>query len=324
MTGQVVISSADIREQAAQWLARRMLGPWSEVDQAELDLWLDGSLAHEIAFLRMEAGWGRTERLMALREPGTPRAPQIVQSKSYAGKARFAAVIFLIGALSAGGTFLLPGSKTQTYSTPVGGHKVITLTDGSQIELNTDTVIRTEFRASRRQVSLLKGEAYFQVQHDAARPFVVLAADHRVTDLGTKFLVRNEAGRVQVSLIEGKAELQSANEGIQQHSVILTPGDVAVASANSLNVSRIPSKELHDELGWRRGVVVFSHITLAHAATEFNRYNATKIVIADAEAGDHVIGATLPAHDVDAFADVAREIFGLHIRKRENEIVISR
>lgn len=319
-----IAPAAEIREQASQWLARRMLGPWNEAEKSALDAWLAQSLAHEIAFLRMEAGWSRTERLTALRDPGLVRANATPPPKSRPALFRTAAILAVIAALGAGGMFFASGPDSRTYSTQVGGRKIITLADGSRIELNTDTVIRTDFRASRREVTLVKGEAYFQVEHDATRPFVVLAAEHRVTDLGTKFLVRDAAGRLQVSLVEGKAELQSANAGIQQHSVVLMPGDVAVASAHSLNVSRKPEKELHDELGWRRGVIVFSHMTLGEAAAEFNRYNTTKIVITDAKARARVIGATLPAHDVEAFADVAREIFGLRSRKRAGEIVISR
>lgn len=312
-----------VREQAADWVARRTIGPWNAGDQEVLDAWLSQSPIHEIEFLRMEAGWSRTERLTALREPGKPQsAPRGAKPSSMLF--RGAAVLAMVATLGAG-TFFLTAARngTETYSTRVGGQKVITLADGSRIELNTDTVLHTNFSRSRREVTLLRGEAYFQIQHDAVRPFVVLAANHRVTDLGTKFLVRNEAGGVQVSLLEGKAELQSANEGIQQHSVVLMPGDVAVASAHALSVSRKPEKELHDELGWRRGVIVLSHMTLANAAAEFNRYNTTKIVIADADARNRMIGATLPAHDVEAFAETVREIFGLHIEKRANEIVIS-
>lgn len=311
-----------IKEQASEWIARRMLGPWSDADQAALDAWLAASLAHEIAFMRMEAGWNRTERLAALRDPGEPFPRPIIKSRpaSY----RVAAILAVVTALGIAGVFIPRGSESQTYATPVGGHQIITLSDGSRIELNTDTAIRTNVRASRREVTLLKGEAYFQVEHDAARPFVVTVAGHRVIDLGTKFLIRKEEGRLQVSLIEGRAELQSADNDIQQHSVVLTPGDVAVASADALSVSRRPTKELHNELGWRRGVIVFSHTTLGDAAAEFNRYNATKIVIADPQIGSRVIGATLAVHDVDAFADVAREIFGLRVQKQKNEILITR
>jgi transmembrane sensor len=316
------MSAAEIREKASEWLARRMLGPWSETEEAALSAWRAQSLAHEIAYLRMEAGWSRTERLSVLRDPGKPATR--FSSKHRTIAFRIAAACIVATALAGVASFYTPPSNEQIYSTAVGGHKIITLTDGSRIELNTDTAIRTSFKSSRRAVALLKGEAYFQVEHDAQRPFVVTVDKHEVIDLGTKFLIRKDAGEVKVSLIEGRAELKSANSAIQQHSVVLTPGDVAVASAQSLSVVRKPEKVLHDELGWQRGVIVFNHTSLGEAAAEFNRYNATKIVIADETARKRVIGATLAAHDVDAFADVAREVFGLRIRKKPGEILITR
>lgn len=315
-------SALRVKEQASEWIARRMLGPWGDGDQVALDAWLTESLAHEIAFMRMEAGWSRTERLTALRDPGMPISRPA--SRSRKATFRVAMALVAVAVLGAGGAYVLRGTQGQTYATPVGGHQIIMLSDGSRIELNTNTAIRTDFHATRREIALLRGEAYFQVEHDATRPFVVTAAGHRVTDLGTKFLVRKDGDRLQVSLIEGRAELESLGGNAQQHSVVLTPGDFAVASADALDVSRKPDKELHDELGWRRGVIVFSHVTLGDAAVEFNRYNATKIVIAGAQARAHVIGATLAVHDVEAFADVARDIFGLKAQRHGNEILISR
>jgi len=317
-------NAREITEQAAKWIARRSFDSWNEQDQAALDTWLAQSLSHEIAFIRMEAGWSKTERLSVLRARANLASVSNGAEKSRPFLIRAAVVLLALATFGAAGMRYMSRPVTQDYSTPVGGHKLIALADGSKIELNTDTVVRTNFSAAAREVQLLRGEVYFQIRHDAARPFVVMAAQHRVTDLGTKFFVRNDENRVRVALIEGSAELKSDDSSIQRHSVVLTPGDVAIASATSLSVSRKPTRELSNELGWRRGVIVFNHASLAAAAAEFNRYNITKVVIADAKAGQRIIGATLSVHDVQAFADVAHEVFGLHIEKRGGAIVISR
>jgi len=312
----------EIAQCAAEWIARRSFESWSAQNQVELDAWLSQSIAHEIAFLRMEAGWSKMERLTALRSPERTTLDAPVKSRSILTRAVL--VLVMVAASGGAGVFYLSSSVKQDYSTPIGGHRIIALDDGSKIELNTDTILRTDFSARMRQVQLLKGEAYFLIKHDAARPFIVTVAQHRVTDLGTKFFVRDEDNRVQVALVEGRAELKSDDAGIQQHSVVLTPGDVAIASAASLSVSRKPAHELSDELGWRRGVLVFSHTSLAEAAAQFNRYNTVKIVIADEKDGQRIIGATLPVHGVEAFAEVAHEVFGLHMEKRGDAVVISR
>ncbi|HEY5236887.1 MAG TPA: FecR domain-containing protein, partial [Rhizomicrobium sp.] len=199
----------------------------------------------------------------------------------------------------------------------------VRLADGSQVELNTDTVLRADVSADQRTVWLDRGEAFFQVRHDVAHPFVVMAGKQRVTDLGTKFLVRRDSTRFEVAVMEGRVRFDTLDSHAPQPAT-LTPGDVAVASANAMLVTRQPAQKLASELGWRHGVLVFEHTTLADAAAEFNRYNSEKLVIADAAAGRRTIGATFRTGDVELFARAAQELLGLRVENRGSEIVISR
>src|SRR6185437_1306026 len=91
--------------------------------------------------------------------------------------------------------------RERSYTTAIGSRELIRLADGSEIELNTDSVLRTRITREERRVWLDKGEAYFNIRHDAARPFVVMAGTHRVTDLGTKFFVRHDTDRLEVAVM---------------------------------------------------------------------------------------------------------------------------
>ena len=208
---------------------------------------------------------------------------------------------------------------------PLEAARSFWLADGSSIELNTNTAIQTAFTAQRRVVELIRGEALFKVKHDAARPFVLLAANHRVIDLGTQFLAREDGARLKVVVIEGSARLElKAGEGNEGKSAILTPGDEAVATARDMLITRRSVRQLDNELGWRRGVLIFQHATLVDVAKEYNRYNNRKIVVADAKARSRVISVTLPTNDVAGFARMARNFLGLHVEENDSEIVISR
>jgi ferric-dicitrate binding protein FerR (iron transport regulator) len=68
---------------------------------------------------------------------------------------------------------------------------------------------------------------------------------------------------------------------------------------------------------------VFRNASLAAAASELNRYNITKVIIADATTGKIGIGGTFPADDPGAFVRVAHELLGLHVEKHGDELVIS-
>src|SRR6185437_11621179 len=147
---------------------RRHFFDWSEEDQAALDVWLSESISHRVAYWRMESGFARAEKLVALREPKTEAVQTARRFPILVGIAAALALITLIG-VSAMNFVLRP--QDRTYSTPVGGHEKIVFADGTRVELNTDTVLRARMTTDSRVVWLEKGEAYFQVKHDSVHPF---------------------------------------------------------------------------------------------------------------------------------------------------------
>ena len=312
----------EIRAAAAAWLLKRNENAnWDETAQSGLDAWLAQSLSHRVAYLRLDAAWSSADRLAAL-------GPKPEQSQTRRGGAPIwigiAAAVVIAAGIGITASRFIAEPPERVYTTPIGGRETISFADGSKIELNTDTVLRTRMTTSQRTVWLDKGEAYFQVKHDAAHPFAVMAEGHRVTDLGTAFLVRRDSGRLEVSLVQGRARVESETVLMPSQSATLAPGDVVVASANSMAMEKKSAADLDNALAWRRGMLVFHRTPLADVAREYNRYNRTKIVIAGADVGRRVISATLPATDLNAFARMAREFFGLHVAQNGDEILISR
>jgi transmembrane sensor len=309
-----------VRAKASEWLvARRMAKNWADEDQAALDAWMAQSPAHLMAYWRLDAAWGQAQRLTVLRTPEreiepAPKRRNFLRVAGFVSGGATAIVLAVAGAI------FLQTPAAKVYATPVGGHLAVALADGSSIELNTDTILRVAENARGREATLEKGEAYFQIRHDAARPFALSVGGHRVIDLGTKFSVRDDPDRVQVMLIEGSARIESDHA----RAAILKPGDVAIATPNSLSVSRKPIPDLGDRLAWRHGMLSFKYTTLEAAAEEFNRYNSTKIVIADSHVAKLTIYGTFPAKDVAAFTDAAQAYFKLHVENRGDEVVISR
>ena len=310
----------DVKKRAAAWLEQRDSGDWSDEDRAQFDAWLNASADHRVEFLRVQAAWDRSARLSVLRSADTGEAPphsRAIGTKIFG----VVAVLAVIAATGWGVNAYLSGERYTAYTTTVGGHETLALDDHTKIELNTDTAIRVSDNAQERKIILDRGEAYFQVTHDARRPFVVLVGNSRVTDLGTKFFIRRDAAKLEIGVMEGRAGLESAD---QAKPTILSPGEVAVASGDSVSVKKASQTAIKNALEWRRGVLVFENATLAQAATELNRYNHEKLIIADSAAAKLTFGATLPTTDVDAFTEVAKEVLGLRVEKRGDAIVISR
>lgn len=311
-----------IKDMAADWLERSDRSDWNETHAAELEAWLAQSPANRVAYWRVKSAWERAERLHALH-PDPMQAKQSSWNLFRPIVFRTAAALAAVAILAVGMVLLAPRAREQAFSTGVGGHKVISFADGSTIELNTNTVIRTKLTAHERTVVLEHGEAYFQVKHDASHPFSVIIGDRRVTDLGTEFLIRSNAGRFEVALAEGRARFE-ATDGINNPSVLLVPGDAVMEKGGSISLVKKSAHELTDELAWRRGLLIFNHTTLADAAAEFNRYNATKVVIADPATASITIGGTFATGNVAGFVQLARNLLGLRAQSHGNEILISR
>lgn len=316
----IAVSAEKADAEAAHWLERQDAGDWTGEDRAAFEAWFQQSFAHRVAYWRMKAVWSRTERLSVLRRAKLPsRAARAGLSFSFVKKATAAGLA--VAAVTAA-FFWQSSPSAWTYATPLGGHETIRLGDGSQIELNTETKVRVAAGGVERKVWLDHGEAYFQIRHDAGRPFTVVTENLRIIDLGTKFSVRKMGGRVKVALLEGSARLEPEAPGAKL--VVLVPGDIAIAAKGAISVTKAPVQTLSAEMSWRRDLLVFDGTTLEAAASEFNRYNREKLIIADRDAARRTIGGTFPKNGIADFAEVARDMLGLKVTKDGGRIVISR
>ncbi len=320
--------AVDIEDRAARWLIRREDADWSPAEQAELDAWLEESMAHKAAFWRLEHGWREADRIGALggETAHEPQANRFALRRLWWKPAAIAASLAAI--VGVGTTMFELGPKKPaiiaeaTFDTPVGGRRTVPLSDGSKVEMNTATVLRTAVTEKHREVWLDKGEAYFEIARQEGAPFVVHAGSRTVTVLGTKFSVRRDGERVTVSVVEGRVRVDDASAQTAP-AAIITAGVVAIARGPSTLVTARSEERVENGLAWRDGMLTFDQSTLAEAATEFNRYNRKRIEIADPEAANIRIGGTFQASNVDAFGRLLRDAYGLKIESDAGTMKIS-
>lgn len=313
----------DIEERAAQWVIRREQPDWSDGDAAQLDVWLNESTAHRVAFWRLEHGWQEADRIASL---GVERElPRFVAARwqPWAMAASLAALIS-IGGVQWNRMGADPAPKASVFATRVGARKVIPLVDGSRVELNTASAVRTAVTEGKREVWLDRGEAYFEIAHlRTGQPFVVHAGDRTVTVLGTKFSVRRDGDRVTVSVIEGKVRVEDADKPDAVPAAIITAGGVAMSRGSSTLLAANSEEKVAASLGWRAGLLNFDRTSLSAAAAEFNRYNTRQIVIGDSETGEIRIGGSFQAANMDAFVRLLHDAYGLRVEQNEKNIKIS-
>ncbi len=316
-------AAANVRMRAGEWLvAKSTTKSWSSEDQAALDAWLSESPAHVLAYWRLESAWGSASRLMALRRPMRDEANVRVAGRRNR-LALFAATIVALAAGGGGYAVYVREPAVKSYSTALGGHETLKLTDGSTIELTTDTAIRVAV-GQARHVWLDRGEAYFQVVHDPARPFVLQIGDQRVVDLGTEFSARRSGDLVKVAVVEGSVLVESTATDLRYVPVTLTAGQIATATPRSIRREVPSGKAIEQELSWRRDLLVFDDTPLVEVAERFNRYNSKKLVIADESIAKLKVGGAFPTTGVESFARVAQHILKLHVEDRGDRTVLTR
>jgi transmembrane sensor len=310
-----VTTTNDIEGQAAQWIAREDAG-LTPAAEAARDKWLGTATDHRVAYLRLKTVWTRADRLSVLRGSTIAGQPR---TRSWRHLAASVVLIALTGA-AALGYYLYP---RESYETPVGARETIHLADGSIMELNTDTAVRTTFDQNNRSIVLDRGEVYLQVIHDPLRPFTVLAGSRRITDLGTKFSVRRDGDKVDVVVSEGRVSIVDLDRPKMVPPVVAKKDTQVLVTADNTLVAAKSPQEIHDALGWRQGLLIFNQETLAAAAAEFNRYNQKKLVIDGTAVGNTRIGGSFDASNVDAFARLLRDGFGFKVDDSGGDVRIS-
>jgi transmembrane sensor len=308
-----------IEELAAQWVLRADRGLSAE-ESAALAAWLDASLANRLAYLRLKAGWQRTERLAALRD-GDAFADKPRPHVRWQAMAVAATVLVLLGIGTA--VFLhFHVAAPAVYTTQLGERPILRLSDGTRIQLNTDTQVQTDVTRVARTVTLERGEAFFEVVHDDKRPFVVIAGNRRITDLGTKFSVRRDGDNVKVIVTEGQVRVDILNAPVPSLPVFANEGNIVVAKADETLVVPKSLRDMAGDLSWRDGMLVFDQETLSSVAEQFNRYNRRRIVV-QGRARDIRIGGSFRADNIDSFALLIRGSLGLKVTQEEDQITIS-
>jgi transmembrane sensor len=337
-------ATRSIEEAAARWLARRDAGNFSPQEERDFDAWMNESMAHRVAYWRLQDAWENALRLKALGAgvhspepppPGkwnlspffsqhVPTAHQWRRPKSRALAAGLAAL-----ATAAAAWFGMQAwNPASRFETPVGAIASLPIEDGSTITLNTDSKVEVVISETERRIELQQGEAFFEVAKDPARPFVVSAGSKRVIAVGTSFSVRRGihpgSEDIQVVVTEGAVRIESATGGGGQKLAErrLTAGHIARTAGAELVIERRKPGDAQEELSWRSGVLVFRDATLGDAAAEFNRYNKRKIVIEDPEAAALTIAGSFRTTNVDSFVEVIGKGYPVRIVPRNGDFLL--
>lgn len=299
-------------KEAAAWFSRLNTRSVSSDTLEAFRTWRQQP-GHRDAYAEVERLWRKAGALTgdpdiegvlaaALDRSGRRRGWRGLPPLILAGCAAGAAVLAL-----AGGIWLWPALVGSTYATGVGEQRLVQLADGSRVRLDTDTRLVARFDARGRHIRLNRGQAFFDVAHDAARPFVVEAGPTAVRALGTRFDVRRDDGHVQVTLVEGRVEVHAGGPAAGR-SLTLSPGQQVTANGG-LGAPR--PIDVATATSWTSGRIVFHDVPLRAAVAEVNRYSRRKIVLDAGGEGEVAVTGAFDSGDVEAFTAAVSDLHDL-------------
>jgi transmembrane sensor len=307
-------------EQAVGWRVRLAESP--ELYAEELSSWLAQDPRNREAWRSAQASWdflgehATSPAVISLRRAALAYASNTIRSQAVSSRLRrfpawvaTAAVIFV--AVSALTAWYL--QRPDSYRTALGERRAVTLADGSQITLDSSSEVMVRYSANARALTLVRGQARFDVTHDVERPFTVTANGRRVVATGTAFDVDLLGSDFLVTLIEGhvvvlpqskpvgSAERTSATRARSSDGspIALDAGQQLVMSSHA--APRVTPVDIERVMAWEKGKIVFNDESLASVVERMNRYTSRRIDVADERVAALRISGMFHVGDVRGF-----------------------
>ncbi|MGZ8955772.1 MAG: FecR family protein [Methylovulum sp.] len=261
-----------IKSQARDWWVRLDNGNLSAQEKTALTEWLEANPAHQQAFDDIQRLWSKLDRLkdgIAIPEIDQPTPTRFSWRWLVPAMVVCCLALVLFNPIS----LLLKADFHTNY----GERRTVQLSDGSTVYLNSNTALSVNLNTGQRHLTLLKGEAWFKVRPDSARPFRVKAGPGTVTALGTAFNIRLLDRDTEVSVTEHSVTVDLAPKA---GAIVLTEGQQVAYNAEN-GLGQLTAADNHAITAWQRGKLVFQNRPLGEVIAELNRYHRGYWLIRD-------------------------------------------
>lgn len=295
--------------EAAAWQARLAEAPGT--GQQEFEVWLAQDPRNAEAWKRVQAPWkclgehATSPGLIQRRQAALAHAHNAGQAhwtplRRFRLPTRLAAAAVVFVAIAMASLLIWQQQRFDTYRTRAGERRVVTLADGSQIALDSQSEVRVRYSAQARELALVSGQARFDVAHDVERPFSVTAHGHKVIATGTAFNVDLLGPDLLVTLIEGHVVVAGGtiDAGAIDRIALDAGQQLVISSRASPSVTRV---NVEHAIAWESGQLVFEDEPLSTVIARVSRYGARPILIDDEGISSLRISGVFHEGDVDGF-----------------------
>ncbi len=296
-------------DEATAWLIRLQEEPDDRTLRAQFEAWRAASQAHASAWSEVAQSFALIGEAMSASDAKDGTQPLPLR-RPVSRRAFTAAAALALAACLA--LVFLPGLVLRLdadYATASGEWREVKLADGSVVDLAPQSAIKVVLAGDRRFVSLLAGQAFFEVMADATRPFQVDADGVRTTVLGTAFDIRLERRSTEVAVRHGMVRVDDARS-----SRTLQAGDwVRVASSGQV----VSGRENPGEIGaWRQGQLVAHDRPISQVVDALRPYFDGMIVVTNDALGHRRVTGVYTLRDpIEALQAVGRAHDGITVTR---------
>ncbi|WP_245416700.1 FecR family protein [Undibacter mobilis] len=312
-----------VADEALDWVIRLRQPDADGATRVAFEAWLARSPSHGAEFRNIEAMWASPsfEKSARSLSPGQSVATPPVAVRRSRGVSRQMALAASIAILAIG-VWQFPRLQlwlNADYVTAAGVQSTVTLPDGSTMMLNSGSAVAIDFAAGRRNVHLLKGEAFFDVRHDPQHPFRVAAHFGDVEVKGTAFAVKTLDKLDQVVLERGVVDVRRSASAHDKST--LAPRQMATATAASIMVSPV---DLAHALAWRDGRIVFDNEPFANVVDELRRYYPGSLIVIGDSVKNLAVSGNYRIDDIEGAMRTLADAAGITMLRLPGSVVILR
>lgn len=313
-------------ERAAEWVATLLSGDHRDNTDDALETWRREDDANAKAFDEL-MGLTRTLETageQALEEEWVRELETAADDRKrqrwIAGVSSLAAGFVVAAVMTA--SMLIGGPEPMTYETVKGQRSTIALEDGSVMQLNTDTRVVALLEDNQRQITIERGEAFFDVKRDESRPFVVQAGKSQVKVLGTEFNVRLGASSNVISVLSGLVSVAHRSDEMHAREVALLHAGEQAEHIASRNEAVVEAFDENAILAWRTGKASYMAKPLHDVVQDLNRYFDAPLEIVDADLADLPVTGTFNLTDQNVVIDALESAFSIMAVKRVDGVIL--
>lgn len=330
-------------EQAGLWISKISRG-LTKAEESEFQAWMALDPKNYDTMLSLSLLWDDMDDLSRLADlfpeydlAETPRSNFFQRAAAVAA----VVVFFVISAFSITSFHVV--SLEQSYETSLGEHSTVSLPDGSELVLNTNSLVRVAYDDNNRLLTLERGEINVDVAHEEGRPFSVKAGGKVVQAVGTAFnveLLENQHlelivtdGKVRVgsrrsfeAILAGAAgaQLDKSSEKklrlptlLSEESLSISKGEKILLGTEEQVRTALAQKEIVDTLSWRQGKLVFNGEPLEEVIAEISRYSSTEFQFESEDIKQVRIAGTFKSGDIKGLLIALNDTFGVSSSKMD-------